>query len=90
MSLPSEKEIREYVEFYLGKSAKASKFTTEFLFRMEEETKPSSDSKAFEGQNSSMKGSGNKKKGKKKGKNLDASLLGFNTGIHLYTDLEVE
>jgi len=90
MSLPSEKEIREYVEFYLGKSAKASKFTTEFLFRMEEETKPSSDSKAFEGQNSSMKGSGNKKKGKKKGKKLDASLLGFNTGIHLYTDLEVE
>jgi len=93
MSLHSEKEIREYVEFYLGKSAKSSKFTTEFMFRMEAETKTTlaKDGGAFENVNPSKAASGNRKKGKKKGKKLDASLLGFNTGIHLYSDsLEVE
>ena len=88
MTLGSEKDIREYVEFYLGKGPQISKFTTEFLFRFEEETKASSGGP--EGGPTGAKGSGNRKKGKKKGKKLDASLLGFNTGIHLYTDLEVE
>jgi hypothetical protein len=86
MSLESEREVREYVEFYLGKSAKASKFTTEFLFRMEEERNPHSKSN-FDGEG--QKSSGQKKKGKKKGKKVDANLLGFNSGL-FYSDLEVE
>jgi len=96
MSLNSEKEIKEYVEFYLGKTAKTNKFTTEFLFRMEEETKRTLKRDGAEGRFESVDPAkaapaGKAKKGKKKGKKLDASLLGFNTGIHLYSDsLEVE
>ena len=111
MSLETEREIREYVEFYLGKSAKTSKFTTEFLFWMEEESNPDLTEKSgWAGKHSSSQSqpesqvaaggwaatansaSGNsKKKGKKKGKKLDLSLMGFNTGIHLYSDnLEIE